>query len=125
MIKINDKYQHLFENPNEVRYYIITGGRGCFSKCQKIVTDKGVKNISEVKISDKVLSYNHNDNIKEYKEVINTFKYDNQKLYRIKLKNGTFINVTENHKFFNGMEYISIKDLLSLWYGNMEENKNP
>ena len=28
MIKINDKYQHLFENPNEVRYYIITGGRG-------------------------------------------------------------------------------------------------
>jgi PBSX family phage terminase large subunit len=28
MIKINDKYQTLFEQPKEVRYYIITGGRG-------------------------------------------------------------------------------------------------
>jgi phage terminase large subunit len=28
MIKINDKFQHLFENPKEVRYYLITGGRG-------------------------------------------------------------------------------------------------
>jgi PBSX family phage terminase large subunit len=28
MVKINDKYQHLFELPKEVRYYIITGGRG-------------------------------------------------------------------------------------------------
>jgi len=28
MIKINDKYQTLFEQPKQVRYYIITGGRG-------------------------------------------------------------------------------------------------
>lgn len=28
MIKINDKYKHLFEQPKGVRYYIITGGRG-------------------------------------------------------------------------------------------------
>lgn len=28
MIKINDKYQTLFEQPKNVRYYIITGGRG-------------------------------------------------------------------------------------------------
>lgn len=28
MIKINDKYKTLFEQPKEVRYYIVTGGRG-------------------------------------------------------------------------------------------------
>lgn len=28
MIKINDKYQALFEVPKDVRYYILTGGRG-------------------------------------------------------------------------------------------------
>lgn len=28
MIKINDKYKNLFEQPKGVRYYIITGGRG-------------------------------------------------------------------------------------------------
>lgn len=28
MIKINDKYKTLFEQPKEVRYYVITGGRG-------------------------------------------------------------------------------------------------
>jgi intein/homing endonuclease len=125
MVKINDKYQHLFELPKEVRYYIITGGRGCFSSNQNVVTDKGIKNISDIKNGEKVLSYNHEKKITEYKEVINTFKYDNEKLIRIKLKNGSYINVTENHKFFNRGEYISIKDLLSLWYGNMEKNKMP
>lgn len=123
MIKINEKYKPLYEQPESVRYYIVTGGRGCFSGSQNVVTENGPKPISEIKVNDKVLSYNHRTKETEYKNVTNTFKYDNNKLIRIKLKNGTIINVTENHKFFYRGEYICIKDLLSLWYGNMEENK--
>lgn len=43
------KYKPLFDAPENVRYFIITGGRGCFCGEQLIQTDVGVKPISEIK----------------------------------------------------------------------------
>lgn len=93
---------------------IVTGIPGCFTKEQKVHTSTGVKDISEIKINDKVLSYNHRKRINEFKLVTNTIKHETHtdRLFKIKLKDGTVIKVTENHEFFNGMDYVKIKDLI-------------
>jgi len=126
-IEISYKFQPLFELLNndhsDVDTVILTGGRGCFHSNQLVRTDKGVKPISEIKTNDVVLSYNEETKSNELKRVTETFVYPNSKIFKIKLKNGSEINVTENHKFFYQGGWITIKHLLSLWYGNLEENK--
>ena len=117
------KYKPLVDAPENVRYFIITGGRGCFCGKQLIQTDVGVKPISEIKKGDKVLSYNEATKKTEYKRVANTFKYDNDKIVRIRLKNGIEIKVTEDHKFYYKNRWVSVKDLLSLFYGTMEKDR--
>lgn len=91
-----------------------TGLPQCFTKEQLVHTDKGVKPISEIKKGEKVLCYNENEKINEYKTVTETLsdKKTNQRILQIKLKDGTIIKVTENHLFFTGKEYVKIKDLL-------------
>lgn len=117
---MEEKWENL---TNDTRYFIITGGRGCFCGGQLIQTAVGVKPISEIKKGDKVLSYNEATKKNEYKRVTNTFKYDNDKIVRIRLKNGTEIKVTEDHKFYYKNRWVSVKDLLSLFYGTMEKNR--
>ena len=104
---------------------VITGQPGCFTKEQLIHTDKGVKPISEINIGEKVLSYNHDKNTNEYRQVTDKLihKTHKDKLYKIKLKDGTIIQVTENHEFFTGTEYVKIKEiLLSLKNETMESD---
>lgn len=123
MIEINESYQDITNT--DKRYIIVTGGRGCFHGDQLVVTNNGTKQIKDILIGDFVKSYNHKKECFEFKEVLNVFEYDNEEIIKIKLKNGTVINVTENHKFFYKGEYICIKHLLSLWYGrDMENNTN-
>lgn len=90
-----------------------TGFPGCFTKEQLVITDNGNKAISEIKIGDKVLSYNHELLINEYKTVINTpIHKTDDKIYKIKMKDGTIIKVTENHLFWTGQSYVKIEELL-------------
>lgn len=91
-----------------------TGLPQCFTKEQLIHTDKGVKPISEIKKGEKVLCYNEKQKINEYKIVTETLSDKNtkQRIFKINLKDGTIIKVTENHLFFTGKEYVKIKDLL-------------
>jgi hypothetical protein len=92
----------------------ITGLPACFCKGQLIHTDKGIKPIEEIEIGDKVLSYDIESKVNEYKEVTDTpsNNQNKQKLYLIKLKDGTEIKVTENHRFWTGDRYLQIKDIL-------------
>lgn len=96
---------------------INSGGQGCFTKDQLIVTSEGNKKISEITIGDKVLSFNEQLKVNELKEVTNIFKYENkEKVFKINLKNGSCIEVTENHKFYYNGEWVKIKDLLNIKY---------
>ncbi len=104
---------------------VITGAPGCFTKEQLVHTEKGVKPISEINIGENVLCYNHSRKINEYRIVTNKLIHETHKdkLYRIKLKDGTIIKVTENHEFFTGTDYVKIKEiLLSLKNETMESN---
>lgn len=107
-------------------FTVISGAPSCFTKEQLIHTKYGIKPISEIKKGEFVLSYNHESKINEFKEVTNTIENITHpdKLYEIKMKDGTIIKVTENHEFFTGTSYVKIKEiLLSLTYGkNMEKN---
>lgn len=122
-VKINERFYPLLFN--EDRYLVLLGGSGCFHANQLVVTDEGSKRISEIKLGDKVLSFNHADNTQEYKEVTYLHKFNNpaDRLIRIKLRNGKEIVCTENHKFFIGGSYLKIKEfLVSLGHGDMEKN---
>jgi hypothetical protein len=91
-----------------------TGTPSCFHAGQLIHTKLGVKKISEIKEGEKVLTYNHDKKYNEYREVILTHKFTKRKdkLYKIKLKDGTEIRVTEDHEFYTGIEYVKIKNIL-------------
>jgi intein/homing endonuclease len=97
------------------RFVVVYGGAGCFTEKQLIITDKGYKKISKIKIGDNVLSYNGIDN--EFKKVNDVFKYkNNKKTLRIKLSNGKIIEATEDHKFYYGGAWVQLKDIVSLWH---------
>lgn len=94
---------------------IITGIPNCFYSKQLIETDKGQKEISKVKVGDKVLSYNHKTKNNEYKAVLDTMinQEMKKKMILIKMKDGTEIKVTEDHKFFDGVKYTPIIEILN------------
>jgi hypothetical protein len=122
-ILINDVYIPYLSNTK--RYLHLWGGSGCFEARQLVVTKKGDKPISEIEIGDEVFCHNHKTGNDEFCKVTYLHKYDNpiDKIYRIKMKDGIVIEVTENHHFFSGGAYLKIKDiLLSLQNENMEKN---
>jgi twinkle protein len=104
----------------------VTGVPGCFSPDQLIHTKRGVIPISEVLINDFVLSYNEKLDLNEWRKVIATpiHPTTKDKMFKITLKDGTVIKVTENHEFFTEVGYRKIKDiLLSLKNGkNLEKD---
>jgi len=95
-------------------FYGLTGYPGCFYGGQKVHTKSGVKCIKDIKAGEYVLSHNHKNKVNEWRMVTDTHKFKEHKdrLFEIKLKDGTKIRVTENHEFFNGHKYVKIKDIL-------------
>lgn len=99
------------------------GGTSCFYGDQLVVTKRGNIKIKDIILGDIVLSFNEKTNTKEWKEVKNLFSYFNsKKTVKIKLKDGSEIIATDDHKFFHEGGWYSLKHLLSLKYGNMENN---
>lgn len=97
------------------------GGTSCFDSKQLVITEKGSKPISQIKINDIVKCYNEETKEIRFNKVINTFKYKNtKKTIKLKLKNGKEIIATEDHLFFYEGGWYSLKHLLYLKYGNME-----
>jgi len=66
-------------------------GPGCFAPGQKVKTDKGLKNIEDIKKSEKVLTHTGS-----YKTVTNTFKFNDKK----SIVNINGIKATPNHEFY-------------------------
>lgn len=95
-------------------FTVISGLPSCFAGDQLIHTARGVMPISEIKPGDKVLSYNHEKDINEYRYVLDVLcrKDHPKKLYKITLKDGTIIKVTEDHRFYTGISYLQIKEIL-------------
>ena len=80
-------------------------GQGCTSACftsgTPVFTSEGYKKIEDVKIGDKVLSYNETKKVNEYKEVTDTYVHEDveDELYEIEIGYKT-IKVTPDHRFY-------------------------
>lgn len=97
---------------SEHRYLVCFGSRGCFAKKTKVITNKGLKKISKIKVGDFVKSYNLENKKVEYNEVLNVFKYQNkEKCIKINYDNKIII-CTLDHKFFYKGEFVEIAKIL-------------
>ena len=124
VVDMSETDEHLSWNRGEL--VVVTGIPGCFDKDQLVHTKRGVVPISQIKIGDYALSYNQEKDINEWKYVLATpvHKTTPDRMFKITLKDGTVIKVTENHEFFTGTEYVKIKDfIVPLFNGkDLEEN---
>jgi intein/homing endonuclease len=94
---------------------VLEGGSRCFDGDQEIITLEGIKKIKDISENDLCKSYNHQTNEIEFKQVVALNKQKNtKKCFLIKLKDGTEIKVTKDHKFFFNNRYIEIENILSL-----------
>ena len=107
-------------NPNtgeKQRINILNEGSSrCFDANQMILCSDGSKPISEIKSGDMVVSFNHDTGenmLKKVSDVIIT-QNNTKKCLKIKLKNGTEINCTEDHEIYYNGRYICAKELVSL-----------
>ena len=105
-----------FLNKINVRYKLALSAtplrKDCVVKGTKIITENGIKNIEDIKLNDRVLSYNHNTKTEEYKEVLKLHKRSSTKLLKICYGNN-YIVCTEDHEIWSSdkQSYIKAKDL--------------
>ena len=74
---------------------VLTGGFPCFLKGTKIQTEKGYKNIEDIKVGEKVLTHEN-----RYKDVLLTMKNKTDKVHYIKTMGVSRIKTTSNHPFY-------------------------
>lgn len=99
------------------------GGTSCFAPDTMVITKTGLKPINSIKVGELVKCFNEQTKQTEWKQVLNCFQYQNHKpTIKVKLKNGHTITATEDHKFYYEGGWYSLKHLLSLRDGNMENN---
>lgn len=120
------QYTNVFRNNlrayvDGVRIIANKGGTSCFSGNTLIDTKLGPLKISLISKGDEVASYGRDV---EFKKVVNVFRYkNNKKTIRVNLRGGGSIIATEDHKFYFKGGWVSLKEILSLKYGNLEEDK--
>lgn len=74
----------------------------CLLAGNKIFTENGEVPVEKVKVGDKVLSFNHNTQHLEFKEVVRAFSQPlyERKVVTITTESGKVLKCTDNHKIF-------------------------
>ena len=108
--KIDDKHQIVMATVqsghklNKLEDYEMVIVDECFPSGTYVHTDSGImniKNIVENKLTPKVLSYNEENNIFEYRNVYDWYKKSTEELYEISIDNKiSKIKATPNHPFY-------------------------
>ena len=71
----------------------------CFVAGTKVKTENGFKNIEDIKIGDKVYSYNLNNNSLELKKVLNTIKSNTIDTYKVTI-GGKTVEMSPKHQIY-------------------------
>lgn len=69
----------------------------CFAGYEEIYTETGLSKIKDIKVGDKVLSYDFKTNSYVYNKVIDFVDKGNLQVNRIHFRNGQTLDVSENH----------------------------
>lgn len=84
----------------------------CFIAGTKILTEHGKKNIEDIKVGDKVWSWNEKTNKKELKSVVQLFRNNKRDMVYITV-GGEKITTTTEHPFYvKGKGWVRAKKLL-------------
>ena len=73
----------------------------CFIAGTKVhIEEKGITNIEDVEVGDKVISYNHDTDVVEYKEVYKVRVQEDKQVVKYLFENGTELTGTPDHPLF-------------------------
>ena len=73
--------------------------QSCFTEETLIETEDGYKEIKDIEVGDKVLSYNVETKQQEYKEVVQVFEHEVKELIHVYTEE-EIVHTTENHPFY-------------------------
>lgn len=117
VLPINDDLNDIFDTIRKASLIHKSGG-GCFRKGTKVLLeDKTSKNIEDIKVDEKVLTYNIEKNKFESGTVMKTFLMDveQKEKLQIEFEDGSIIECTDDHPFGvmeNGkFKWVKAKDL--------------
>jgi hypothetical protein len=80
---------------------LIVHNAPCFVAGTKVhIEEKGITNIEDVEVGDKVISYNHDTDVVEYKEVLKFREQENKNIVTYIFENGTELAGTPDHPLF-------------------------
>ena len=137
MINLNDVSKINVESlPKDID--MITHGSPCFTGDTLVLTDKGYKEIKDIKIGDYVL-----DHTNKYNKVINFLNQGSKEIWEITGMGLDILETTENHKFlvrkreriwdnknrkyvrnFSSPQWVECKDLSKDYFLGMAINQN-
>ena len=83
----------------------------CFPAGTKVHTQWGLANIERLQEGVPVLTYNEQTGEKEYKPVVKTSRRMTQRMCILEFAGGRMLEVTPEHRFFCGGEWIPVEDL--------------
>ena len=79
---------------------IIVHNSPCFIAGTKIHTEEGIKNIEDVKEGEKVITFNHDSDTAEYKEVIELMFKEKENVVKYTFENGSELTGTKDHPLY-------------------------
>ena len=79
---------------------LIVHNAPCFVAGTPVHTENGIKPIEDVKVGDKVITYNHDNDIAEYKAVKSTMIKQDENVVSYVFENGTTLTGTPDHPLF-------------------------
>lgn len=94
----------------------------CFVGDTKVATKSGNKLIKDIRVGDKILTFNHSQCIIEEQRVVKINNHLNS-IYRLEFNNGTKVECTGNHKFYTDKGYLSVEQILSVMRCSIKEGE--
>jgi len=84
---------------------------GCLAANTPILTSKGWVRIDQIDSSKFKIAYINSEGKKKYTNKFRKFKTGSKKLYRLKLVNGYFVDITDEHLVFTDQGCVKFEDI--------------
>ncbi len=86
----------------------------CFSAKTKVLTPSGSQAIENLRVGDKVLSYDLESSQTITTKISKVFVHNNRKILQVLLSNGNLLKVTPEHPFYNyeSRQWVNIGDMI-------------
>ena len=93
----------------------------CFPEGTLVHTDNGLAHIEDLKVEDKVLTFNEQTQEQEYKPILVTHQRYTMQMCGLEISGNEMLRVTPEHRFYNNEEWIEAR---ALQVGDLLQNKH-